>query len=400
MNRKRILFVDDEQQILDGLQNLLRRQRHVWDMRFALGGEIALELMRDWSCDVVVSDMRMPGMDGATFLREVKDRYPRAARIVLSGHADREAMLRAVAVSHQFLSKPCDGEVLRVVVERTCTLQSLLSDEKLRAAVGHLDNLPSVPRTYRALMDAIERPEVAVGDLADIIVQDPAMSVKVLQLVNSACFGLSSRVTSIHQAATYLGIELLKGLALTAHVFATVEADPSAGAWLEDMQTRSIMAGRIARDLVAIGPGQDEAFAAGLVHDIGELVLALAFSTQFAAMARAAVETGRPLYQIEQEQLGTTHAHIGAYLLGMWGLPFTIVEAVAYHHSPGLVREGKRDVLAAVHIADALVDDRQIHGTPSREAIDTAFLAEIGIAENWQHWERLMSDASTRSAAA
>ncbi|HMG23584.1 MAG TPA: response regulator, partial [Kofleriaceae bacterium] len=117
--KKRILFVDDEPAILAGLQNLLYKDRKRWDMVFALGGQLALDEIRKESFDIVVSDMRMPGVDGATLLNTVKDECPATVRIMLSGHADREAIVRALPALHQLLSKPCDAATLRGAIERS-----------------------------------------------------------------------------------------------------------------------------------------------------------------------------------------------------------------------------------------------------------------------------------------
>ena len=154
---KRVLFVDDEQQVLDGLRDLLRRQRKHWDMTFASDAQKAMQLMADKPYDVVVSDMRMPGTDGATLLAHVKQHHPEAARIILSGQADRESVLRALPAAHQFLSKPCDADALRTVIERACTLQQMLSDPAIRTLVGGLDHLPSAPQTYFDLTRAAQR---------------------------------------------------------------------------------------------------------------------------------------------------------------------------------------------------------------------------------------------------
>jgi DNA-binding NtrC family response regulator len=114
----RILFVDDDQDILAGLRNRLRAQRSRWDMVFVQSGYEALEELELASFDVVVSDMRMPLMDGAELLAQVKDRHPDVARIVLSGDAERDAVQRALPIVHQFLTKPCDGNVLRAAIEQ------------------------------------------------------------------------------------------------------------------------------------------------------------------------------------------------------------------------------------------------------------------------------------------
>lgn len=349
---KRILFVDDEQRILDGLQGLLRKQRKQWDMVFALGGQQALTELERGPFDVVVSDMRMPGIDGVALLQTVKERYPATARIILSGHAERDAVVRALPVAHQFLSKPCDAEVLRTVVERACGLQALLQDENVRSVIGRVDRLPSVPRTYWELTQAAGEPDVGLADLARIVEQDAAMAAKVLQLVNSSYFGLAQRQTSVQQAVSYLGVELLKALALTAHVFVAAAVPAVQGFSLDAMQEHSVLVARIAKRLCADKKRASEAFTAALVHDIGKIVLAMSVPERFGEVLRNAGETERPAHVVEKEVLGVTHAEVGAYLLGLWGLPLGIVEAVAYHHQPELALP--TDTLVAVHVANAL----------------------------------------------
>lgn len=383
---KRILFVDDEAPILEGLQNLLRRQRHRWEMAFALGGEEALRRLDEQRYDVVVSDLRMPGMDGARLLQEVRDRHPDTARIVLSGHADREALVRAIPVAHQLLAKPCDPEVLRVVIERTCALQARLADDGIRRLLGRVDHLPSAPRTYWELTRRMADPEVTAAELAPIIEQDPAMVVRVLQLVNSVYFGLSQPVLSVRHAVTYLGLELLRGLALSAHVFALpreLGGEPVIA--VEELQARALLTARVARRLLADDPLRaEEAFTAGMVHDIGRLVLALEVPAAWSAIVREAARTGRREIDVEAERLGVTHAEVGAYLLGVWGLPFSIVEAVADHHVPSRVTEGDRAVLAAVHVASALVN--------RDNDIDVHFLRSAGQLAELDGWTKLAAD--------
>ena len=388
---KRILFVDDESSVLEGLQNLFRRQRRNWDMTFSLGGEAALLELERAPFDVIVSDMRMPGMDGATLLARVKERFPAVARIVLSGRAEREAVIRSLPVVHQFLSKPCDGDALQFVIERTCQLQSLLSDGPIRTIVGRLDALPSVPQTYMALTAAVARDDVGPGELAAIIESDPAMTVKVLQLVNSAYFGLAHSVTSIQQAITYLGVDLLKGLVLTAHVFEAMNSTPARLLSLDELREHSMKTGRLAQRLVADPKAAQEAFTAAIVHDIGKIVLACGLPGPFAEVVAAAKTSPQPFHEIEREMLGVTHSEVGAYLLGVWGLPFTIVEAVAYHHTPALVTAGARDVLMAVHVADAL-----IHG--GDETVDVAFLESLGMANRLPHWREIAADQLSAAA--
>ncbi len=387
---KRVLFVDDEQHVLDGLRDMLRKQRKHWEMVFAPGGQAALEELKKSPFDVVVSDMRMPVIDGAALLAQVKQLYPASARIILSGHAEREAVVRALPVAHQFLSKPCDAGLLRIVVERACELQTLLQNENIRQVIGKLDKLPSVPKTYWELTEAAARPDVIIDDLAAIVERDPAMTVKVLQLVNSGYFGLPQRITSVRHAAGYLGTELLKALALTAHAFGTTEVPTIEGFSLERLQRSSLQSARLAKKIATTVADANDAFTASMVHDIGQIVLSVGVPEIFAKVLRTSRKEKRPAHIFEREMLGVSHAEVGAYLLGFWGLPLSIVEAVAYHNTPGLLAEGPAQVLAAVHIADALICDRvDKTAPPSAEVLDLEFLARAGYSDRMAEFDKM-----------
>lgn len=393
----RILFVDDEVSILDGLQNLLHKQRHLWHMVFSQSGEAALAELQKAPFDVIVSDMRMPGMDGATLLTAVKESYPNVARIVLSGQAERDALIKALPVAHQFLSKPCDGEMLRVVIERACRLQRLLTDETIRTAIGKLDALPSAAATYHDLTQALASPDVGLTTVAAVVERDPAMAAKVLQLVNSAYFGLAQRVTSVAQAMVYLGADTMKGLVLTSQVFALAEQRQLPGLSVDALQEHSLMTARLAKRLVVNQRVADDAFTAGLLHDIGQIALSVSMPETYAEILRASRDL--PLHEAEHARLGVSHAEVGAYLLGVWGLPFSVVEAVAYHHRPSTVEAGDREVLAAVHVADTLVEA----GDAATTGVDVAFLEASGWASalpkarEWSTAARLIQEpAPTR----
>jgi putative nucleotidyltransferase with HDIG domain len=291
-------------------------------------------------------------MDGVTLLRTVKERYPATARIVLSGHAEREAVIDALPVAHQFLSKPCSAETLFTVVDRVCGLNTLLQDPRVHRAIGSLSALPSMPQTYWEITNAASLPDVALSDLGAIVERDPAITAKVLQLVNSSFFGLSQTQTSVKQSIAYLGTTLLKGLALSAHVFETAVIPAVEGFSLQALQEHSVLVARVARRMLADRTRAETAFTAALVHDIGKIVLAVSLPEPYAAVLRQSRETARPEHEVELELLEVTHAEVGAYLLGLWGLPLDIVEAVAYHHHPDLATP--TDTLMALHVADAL----------------------------------------------
>jgi putative nucleotidyltransferase with HDIG domain len=390
---KRILFVDDEPHVLDALRNLLRRQRASWEMSFAQGGAAALETLTQGSFDVIVTDMRMPGLDGAALLEQVKERHPAVARIVLSGHADRDAVMRTLPVAHQVLTKPCDAGTLCAVIERTCALQTILSDPAPRKAIGLVGRLPSPEKVYWDLTRAVQQPDVGTADLARLVEEDPAMTAKILQVVNSAYFGLARTVDSIQQAVLFLGVDLLKGLVLSAHVFGMMDPRAAAGFSIAELQRHSLLTARLAKALLKDPVASEAAFTAAIVHDVGEIILAQAFPDQFGAVLTNARGASRPRHELEQEQLGVSHAEVGAYLLGIWGLPFPVVEAVASHHLPSRVTAGDRDVLAALHIADVLLTEAAagMAAADQPRGLDLAFLHDTGWVLDLPRWRTLVA---------
>lgn len=285
------------------------------------------------------------------------------------------------------------GEVDETDRPPPLSVRKVLHSDAVRRVVNKLERLPSAPRTYWALANTAARPESSLADIARVVQSDPAMSAKVLQLVNSAYFGVAQRISSIPHAVSYLGIALLKGLALTTHVFATMEGKRIPGFSLEEFQAHSVATGQLARRFLSDPKRAEEALTAALVHDIGKVVMALSVPAQFSAAARKARAGGIPAHKVEMEMIGITHAEVGGYLLSAWGLPFTVVEAVAYHHDPSAVTEGPLDVLAAVHVAEALLDASvEMYGPPSRTPLDMKFLERSGFITELPKWRAAARD--------
>jgi HD-like signal output (HDOD) protein/CheY-like chemotaxis protein len=359
---KRILFVDDESKILDGIRRMLHAERKRWDMQFAVGGEDALRACEAGSFDVVISDMRMPGMDGATLLGHIRDRFPSTARIVLSGYAEAALATRAVPVAHRFLTKPCNAAELQATIERVCTLQDILSTPEIRRAVGAVGELPSLSITYTSLTQAVRNPNTSMTQVSDIIEQDVAMAAKVLQLVNSAFYGLAQNVTSLQSAVSYLGMETIKNLALaseTFRVFAPNSRIPQSVC--ETIQQHAHRTAAIAGTLPLDRKTRDVAVVAALLHDIGRLILACKMPDEFCSVLSRTGERKCEPFEAEEELLGTSHAEIGAYLLGLWGIPNLAVEAIAHHHHPTRIPHSGFDSSIAVYVANLLAHELDAH---------------------------------------
>lgn len=350
VTKPRILFVDDDLSILAGLQNLLYKDRRRWDMTFAGSGEAALEKLRAQPFDVVVCDMRMPGMDGATLLNRVKEASPATARIMLSGHAEREAIVRALPALHQLLAKPCDANTLRATIERSLETEAVVKNCQVRAVIGKIDKLPSSPAVYAAMSAAMAASSIPLDELAAVVSRDPGLSAKVLQLVNSAYFGSGQKTSSITEAVALLGVEQLRYIGVTAPVFSAMAEDPCPGFSLAARQEEAAGIAASARTVVRSDLAE-EAYSGALLHDVGSVVLAAGFPAAYQKILEAAGGDEARLLAHETAAFGTDHAEVGACLLGLWGLPKPIVDIVRYHHRPDDAPAENRDVVRAVRNA-------------------------------------------------
>jgi HD-like signal output (HDOD) protein len=357
-----VLFVDDDPDILDGLRSVLRPQRREWEMVFALGGPAGLAEVEASRFDVVVTDMRMPILDGAGLLTRVRELQPHAVRLVLSGQTDPQTALRSVFTAHQFLAKPCDPEKLRSVVKRCGELNELLGAEELKALAGDVGMLPSAPTTYLAISQSLADPNSSIGDVARIVEREPTLCAKVLQLANSAFFGLPRAVSNVGQAATFLGTVALRDLALAME---TLAARPRGSAIspkaYRAFQLNSLAVALLARRWFAGDRRKaDDAFVAGILRDMGHLVLATRPSSTPAEVAQ--------------------HAALSAYLLGLWGIPHAVLEAVAFHEQPDRIEHDSLEVVDVVHLCDATVSQRSPSPFQAPPLLDSARFERLGVS--------------------
>jgi HD-like signal output (HDOD) protein len=391
MTKKTVLFVDDDPHILEGLRTRLHRLSRKWVMRFVGSSRAALDLMAREPVDVIVSDMRMPEMDGTTLLKLVQERHPRIVRIVLSGHAEVETALRAIPVAHQFLSKPCEAGVLENVVERACSLQGLINEDVVRTIVSRIDRLPSLPQLYTQLVAALANENLCADDIARILKQDLAMCAKILQIVNSAFFRLSRSISRVEEAVSYLGFNTIKQIVLAVEIFSySAAGNGRLELPLQKLQSHAVAVGGLGAALFSDKRKKEDAFVAGLLHDIGKLVLCVELPDDVERVTQEMRAENCAMNVAEQHIFGVTHAEIGGYLLGLWGLPFPIVEAVANHHTPGRVEHDGLGILTAVHIADWLVNHPQRNGEHEAgrqtSGLDLDYLERLGVAAQLDTW--------------
>lgn len=388
----RILFVDDEHQVLNGLRRMLHGQSREWELHFAPGGKEALELMAATPMDVVVSDMRMPGMDGVQLLTEVKKRFPMTARVTLSGHMDERMIMGSTKVVHQYLTKPCSPETLISVLRRLLALRRYLAEEALADLSSALEHIPSLPKLYLAIQEELQSPRCSLKKIGEIISTDVGMSAKILQLVNSSFFGMYSKVTSPAQAVNLLGTDTVKALVLHVQIFSQYDPRKCPSFSLARLARHSLMTATLAKRICAMENAprevQDDAFLAGILHDLGKLIFAVNRPEVYHEILEKAASGNMPLTAVEREVLGAEHAQLGAYVLGLWGMADPVLEAIAFHHYPAMSTSTSFTPLTALHAANALVAALQPEGpTGKPEGLDPDYLNACGLGDRIAAWE-------------
>ncbi len=400
---KRLLFVDDESKVLTGLQRLLRPMRHQCEMQFVTSGEAALTTLAQAPFHIVVSDMRMPGMDGATLLKEVQRRYPHIVRIVLSGHSDQTMIHHSRGVTHQYLTKPCEADVLKATMMRTCNLCESLAQDSLRNLVAGMSSVPSHPARYSQVTREIESKNSSLLAIATIISQDMGMTAKVLQLANSSNSELYATVSTAEQAVNLLGFDAIQSLVLSGDVFSPLASTDSVRRNIEALWEESLVTGALAQAIAQAEQASpatiDQARTAGVLHDIGALVLAVHATERCDAARRIERDEGIPRWEAETQEFGNTHAEVGAYLLALWGINDSIVEAVAFHHTPAEHPGEAFCPLTAVHVADNLQKElRSIERGGPCSQLDIEYLNRLGLGSRLPMWRELAVDLQKEQA--
>ncbi|MBV1959214.1 MAG: HDOD domain-containing protein [Pseudomonadales bacterium] len=391
---KTILFVDDESNILSGLKRSLRKKGDQWLMLFAEGGALALDIINEQDVDVLVTDMQMPDMSGDQLLEQVIDISPSTARIVLTGHADLSKLAKASELAHRFLSKPCSNEQLIETIEELLFSQQVMKNERVRALMGQIGKLPSLPNVYYAVSSAIDSEDTSADEIASIIQQDGAMSAKVLQLANSPVFFGSRPVASIQQAITRFGMNQLKQLILQCSLFQCFEPTDGAPDFMDTNFWKYSLAVAELSKQISLAEGQrgdrpDQAYIGGLMHDIGYLILVNYAPSVFGEMCDLAEDTSDGSVVAEQRVFDVAHNEAGAYLLSLWNIPARVVEAVYCHHQPRKSEYRGINAVTAVHAAAAIICSYEEAGWPFKTVLDMTYLEEVGVAEKLDSWREL-----------
>ncbi len=387
-----ILFVDDEPAILRTIKRTLRKLPADYRIDLEADPVAALQRLQNRDYDLVVTDMRMPRLGGQQILKAAAHDNPRCVRAVLSGYSGETDTAKAVQYAHLFIGKPFEPQAILNLIERAEALAAMPLSDHLRQRLGALKALPPIPDLFveltRSLADVEHAP--SLDDIAAIVGQDISLATKVLQLANSAFFSGGQRLNTVEAAVKRLGTRLLTGLVLQHELFNNQPLPDALNDWRMILNQTSLataeLAGRIA-DLQGMDAAtRDDACLAGLLHDIGRLVLAGETGQADIVLNLQARAQGAELCAGEEALLGAHHGWVGAYLLRLWGFPEAVIKAVAWHHHPSAAAIPGIGTLTLLHAADGLISEHRFGG----RWLDRDYLARVGCLDQLTSWGELL----------
>jgi putative nucleotidyltransferase with HDIG domain len=392
--KKRILFVSEDQALYQEFQAQCPDPETAWTVQHVRTEEEAMALCQQQTIAAVVADVNLNGKSGNDLLDAFMRRQPKALRLVISDLADVQSTIKCIGHAHHHLLKPCSAKTLLHALDQAFAQEAWLPSEPVQGFIAQMRQVPSPLKSYQQMVQEMKSPTCSLEKIGTLIAQDPAVAAKVLQLANSTLFGRELNVVNPAEAIAYIGLETTKAVVLLAHTFSSFDNLRLARFSVEDLWRHSVEVGRTARRVVVLEKGgediAEQAFAAGLLHDIGKLLFAANHPGVFTKVLRLAREQQCNLWEAEAQVMpGVGHAELGATVLGIWGLPKSIIEAVALHHTPWRQRRHTFSPVTAVHVANIL--DHEKHPDPNiimPSQINTSYLKEMGLASRVEAWRQ------------
>jgi len=392
-----ILVVALSPEETEGIREGLRDMADKWRLEFVSNVRQGLTALGQTEFDAAIVDLVAPGIDAPGLFKSMMESSPVTLRIGLVSPPERQAIQQVRAAVHQLLTKPCDAKVLTAVLARAFAAQEYLSDDNFKRLAGGIRSLPVLPAIYTELMQELKSEDPSLERAGEIVARDMGLTTKILTLVNSAFFGLGRPIAHPSEAAVFLGTETLRALVLSLQVFSQFSQVQLKEFSVENLWKHSWATGVLARRLCEFEEASrqitDEAFIAGLLHDVGKLVLAANHPAQLEENIRQARQKHTSLWEQEYQVYNASHAELGGYLLGAWGLPSGVVDAVAFHHRPGHARWQKFSALTAVHAANTLGKKGPNECGLNPQPVSVDYLRGLDLADRAEGWKQFFAEA-------
>lgn len=389
--RPKILIWSKSVSEADLLRVRLRPLSLKFELHFASSGDDIRRLAHSEGCDGVIVPIGSDSGPEIDFLKEIVVFKPGIFRLVRSSERIHLQVLGKDPYTHHVPLDP-EPETWESILDRCVLMRTWMETPDLKTLVGKMKKLPALPNVYTRVVDELNSPEASLSKVAEIVSEDPVVTAKMLQLVNSSFFGLHQQIVNAADAVMFLGADRVKGLILVARVFSQFDAKIIVALGLDQLWNHSMKTGAYAqsiakaeiRDARAVGA----AFTAGLLHDVGKLMLAGNLPEEYLQVLDVSRREKIPIHVSEKRTFGATHAELGGVLMGLWGLPLELIQSVGWHHAPAMSGDRKFTVLTAVHAANAIASDNPENASRS-SGLDSEYLAGMGLQDRRNQWRQV-----------
>jgi putative nucleotidyltransferase with HDIG domain len=391
----RILFVLDNPVRTQELLALFHEVAPERPVEVTANEKDALAAIEKADFEMIFVELSGGALAGTRFLNEVWKARPKIVRFLLGSDVDADLLVTCVLGAHHLVRAPFDANAVRGALERADSINQLIRNERIQSLVSRMRTLPSRPSLYMEVMRELRSTNASANMVGDLVSKDLAISSKLIQVVNSAFYGLQQHVSDPAAAVLLLGLETTSSLVLSIEAFARFDKVKPLYFSMDKVwrhcQTVANSAKQIAELLNNDPEVARHAYTAGLLHDIGKLALALNFEDQYHGALKLAEKQKISPCEVESQVFGATHAEAGAYLLCLWGLPLQVVEAVLGHHYPAGSVGKKFTAATALHLAESLEHWAELERNGVRDAkLDFAYPPELGIAARMDELKRIV----------
>lgn len=353
--------------------------------------------------DAVIVPCSMRAMVDIDLMSKVAKVQPGAVRIFLGTEYWNASMkARAAEVAHRIFPGDSQIQELKDTLEYQIKLIRLLNRSSLQSYITNVGCLPSPPRIYRMLTDALASEVADMSAVSEIVEQDPAIVAQVMKQVNSSFFGFEREISNLKEAVSILGLRNIRSMALSNQLNKQFSEDKHWDMFsFEKIHQRSLSVGRLAQAIArragASKAVQDQSFLAGLLHDIGILIMASHDPVQYKKLLNYSAKKQKPIYLVEKAAFGFFHGEVAGAMLALWNLPPQVVEAVMLHHVPHLSVSTEFTPLTAVHVADAMLPSIDVQGECDlASSLSLRYLDQVGVMEEVPQWRLVANEYRVR----
>ncbi len=359
--KAKILFIDDHRNILDSLRLSLRSMRNEWDMSFAASGAEGLDIFETFLPDVVVTDMRMPNMDGTHVLRKIQKRKPDVGKIILSGYSDKETVIKNIQLANEYLSKPCKTQDLIEAIRNTLRTNDIILNPEIKSVIAEIETIPASMVVYEQLIAELENQNTTSRAISEIIAQDVALTANIVRIINCTFFNFPKQVRDIDHAVQLLGPQTLLNIVKSSQIFEKFKEFDESEISLKMLWEHSLRVASLSKLIAASSDLTEtncsDCVVASMFHDIGKFIFASKMKHQFSKAIAMVREEKCSLDVAEKCILGSSHAEVGAYLLARWGFSHDQVSILRSHHDESVMDSQAVTPQMVLFVADCLDHD-------------------------------------------